>query len=243
MVMPLLKSEPAHFRAGLGRIHVFNEHIFDGWIENGSFSVLLLKSAKKGFLPQFISHSQREWNRRIDGIQHRILVAFVKYHAVVFLMRTYEKIAEKQVSHDRLDKLTRDPFDAAKRKEGASMDTTMFKDMFSMCFNANIIYYLADYSVHQIIILYGYAVYVQRRRSQIEADPTVKPIHSGAFALSLIKKSALLAFSRGVGCLFSAVGGSLGTLVWPGWGTLCGINLGDSLSYQLGDDVTGPPLD
>jgi hypothetical protein len=190
----------------------------------------------------YSSSLQREWHRRIDGIQHRILLAFVKYHAVVFLMRTYEKIAEKQVSDDRLDKLTRDPFDAAKRKEGASMDA-MLSDMFSTCLNANIIYYLADYSVHQIILLYGYAIYVRRRRNQIEADPNVKPIHSGAFALSLLKKSALLAFTRGFGCLSSAVGGSLGSVVWPGWGTLCGINLGDSLSYQLGDDLTGPPRD
>lgn len=192
------------------------------------------------FLPAIFYVFQREWTRRIDGIQHRILVAFAKYHAVMLLMRTYEKIAEKQVSEEQLDKLTKDPFEAAKRNEGSE---TMFRDMLATCWNANIIYYLADYSVHQIILLYGYYVYIQHRRNKIQADASCPPIHTGSVAVSFLKKSTLLAFSRGMGCVSSALGGALGSMVWPGWGTLCGVNLGDSLSYQLGDDVTVPALD
>jgi hypothetical protein len=174
----------------------------------------------------------------MNGSLHRIFIALGKYHAVILLMRAYEMIAEKHVSEAQLDKLTRSPFHAAKCIEGSD---TMFLDMLDTCFHANIIYYLADYCVNQIILLAVYVLYVQRRRNQMKLDPKVAtPIHGGAFALSVLKKSALLAFSRGMGCLSSAIGGALGSWVWPGWGTLCGINFGDSLSYRLGEDAVPP---
>jgi hypothetical protein len=179
----------------------------------------------------------------MEGIPHRIAVAFAKYHAVVLVMRLYEHIASRFVDEETLDKLTIDTFECAKRNSRAKEGGELAREMLATCWRANMISFLADYSVHQIILAYGYYVYIQEQRRRLKrngGDSEGSELHRGSLALSFLKKSTLLAVSRGVGLGFSSLGGSIGSIVWPGWGTLAGTNLGDSLALQLTEDVDSP---
>ena len=157
-------------------------------------------------------------------------------------MRSYEFIASKLFDEVTLDKLTMDTFLSAKRikKEGKS-GGDLARDMFSTCYKANIIAFLADYSVHQAILVFGYYAYVQSQRKR--KDDTVT-LHSGSVALSLLKRSTLLAFSRVFSLICASAGGAIGSVMWAGWGTIAGLNLGDATAAAFLTDemMDGTPL-
>jgi hypothetical protein len=157
-------------------------------------------------------------------------------------MRIYEHVASKYVADETLDTLTIDTFECAKRTAKTEDRGKLFTSMFATCWKANTISFLADYSVHQLILAYGYYVYIKEKRRRIKQGNT-DDLKMGSLTLSFIQKSSLLAFSRGVSLCFSSVGGAIGTTFWPGWGTLAGTNLGDSLSLSLTDDVRSPSID
>lgn len=149
-------------------------------------------------------------------------------------MRAYEHIAAKYVSEVTLDSLTLDTFDYSKRR-AEKHDKSLFFDMLGTCWNANIIAFLADYSVHQAILVFGYYTYVQKQRRDRRQDSSSTDLHGGSVALSFFRKSSLLAVSRGIGLFLSALGGAIGTVLLPGWGTLACINLGDSVAASIAD--------
>ena len=184
-------------------------------------------------------------------------MSLAKYHAIVLVMRGFEYVAEKIVNVVVLDKLTMDTFECARRKtiDEGKQGYELVKDMGTTCFYANLIAFLADYTVHQAIMLYGYYVYIQeqrRRRKQKrladrsgsaadgrELSGTGDELHSGALALSLLKKSTLLFLSRGVGLVFCSAGGAVGSMwPWPGWGCVAGCNLGDTAAASLTEEMT-----
>jgi hypothetical protein len=182
----------------------------------------------------------------LEGIGQRIGIAFVKYHAVVLVMRLYEYIASFHVDEVVLDALTMDTYESAKREAKSKEGRDLGLKMMNTCWSANLISFLADYSVHQVILAYGYYVYVQQQRKKIKQSSaivtteTTEEMHVGSLALSFLRKSTHLAATRFVALGLSSVGGGLGSIVWPGWGTLVGTNMGDSLALQLTEDAPEP---
>ena len=168
-----------------------------------------------------------------------------KYHSIILVIRLYEHIASKLVDDRTLDKLTLDTFTNAKRRSSKGLEAVdLGREMFETCFRANLIGFLADYSIHQVMLVFGYYVYVRGRQQQLKEQGSTNesnPIHSGSLAISLIKKSTLLFISRGFALGFASFGGALGTVGLPGWGTLAGTNLGDSLASSMMDDMLSPP--
>jgi hypothetical protein len=192
----------------------------------------------------FCNCLQKQWTLRLESIPRRIYISFLKYHAIVLVMRLYEHIASQYVTEEVLDKLTTDTFECAKRTAKTEDGGRLFKSMFTACWKANTISFLADYSVHQLILGYGYYIYIKEKRRRIKhAISKPDELNLGSVALSFIRKSSLLVVSRGVSLYFSSLGGALGTTVWPGWGTLAGTNLGDSLSLSLIDDIQSPTIE
>jgi len=182
----------------------------------------------------------------MEALPHRIMVAYLKYHSITLVMRLYEHIAAKMYSEEKVDKLTMDTFEAAKRgsaRTGKSKE--LGSEMLRVCWNANIISFLADYSVHQIILAYAYYAYIREQRRKIKNgggdNDSESAIHGGSVALSFVRKSTLLALSRGVCLGFASIGGALGSTVWPGWGTLAGSNIGDTVGFSLMEDVMERP--
>jgi hypothetical protein len=138
-----------------------------------------------------------------------------------------------------MDKLTMDPFVASNRigKDNTQTTTTIVTEMFHTTFWAFFISYLADYTVHQTIICYGYYVYVRRKREQASnAEEKAAVLYDGAVWTSMLRKSTQLFVSRAFALVCSATGGALGTLWWPGWGCIVMSNMGEAAGSVIMDD-------
>jgi len=177
-----------------------------------------------------------EWEKKWSTFQSKVVTAFAKLHAVTLVMRFYEKMAEKVYDDVHMDRLTMDTYSAS-LKISAKSDSKLQKihSMSHTAFWANLIAFMADYSVHQAILFYGYYIYMKDRRKKRSSE---EEGFNGALATSMLKKSTQLAISRGFGLLCTSIGGGVGTVVWPGWGAILFGNLGDSLGSVILDDGT-----
>jgi hypothetical protein len=190
--------------------------------------------------------SQEEWAKRWKVFPSRLFTAFAKYHVVILVIRLYEHIAAKKYDKVILDKLTMDSFHAARKLVAQTTpehrdNTEIARQMFYTTFWSNLIGFLADYSVHQVILCYGYYRYVQKRRRRRRLNTKdnqndEKEGMDGAIFTSLVKKSTQLMVSRSFGLVCSSVGGGVGTVLWPGWGTLLVSNMGEGAAGVILDD-------
>ncbi|CAJ1950890.1 unnamed protein product [Cylindrotheca closterium] len=205
------------------------------------------EKVKKGELTQREADEEadkwetEEWEKKWSSLQSKAVVAFAKFHAVTLVMRLYEKIAAKYYDEVRMDKLTMDPFTASLTMSAkGETKSEVMHSMFHTTFSANLIAYMADYSVHQAILFYGYYIYIRDRRKKRlqEGEGEDKEGFNGALATSMLKKSTQLAISRGFGLVCTAIGGGVGTILWPGWGAILVGNMGDSVGSMVLDDGT-----
>lgn len=120
-------------------------------------------------------------------------MAYGKYHAITFMMRAYESVSAKMYDDAMVDKLTIDTYASSLRREKAGEPSSM-PAMAAEHGYANLIAYLADYSVHQIILAFGYFLYVREQRRRLkskqegEAEEAEKNLHPGSLVLSFTKK-------------------------------------------------------
>lgn len=174
--------------------------------------------------------------------------ALLKFHAITLVMRCYEHVADKIVDKMTLDDLTLDTFKQAKRLDAKEENRVeVGRQMFGISFRANLIAFLADYSVHQMILAYGYYAFVKERKRRKQLKDQVKKTDGitnyddntaeEEEQYPIVKKSGTLMVSRGLGLCFTAAGGAVGSMLYPGWGTLLGSNAGDSLGGIVADGV------
>ena len=108
-------------------------------------------------------------------------------------MRIYEAVAAKMFDDVTVDKLTLDTYSSSLRREKTGQ-TIVFTEVFGECFNSNLVCYLADYSVHQIILIFGYSMYIREQRRKLksqnekEAREAANELHPGSLMVSLTKK-------------------------------------------------------
>lgn len=173
----------------------------------------------------------REWNLILKTFPQKAWTALWKFHAATLLCRLYEGIADVVFDNNEiLDKLTLDVFKSGKRtsKAHAQEPGQVTKSMFTTCLWANAILYLADFSVHEILLTVGYYRMKRSRRVQQREEKEEQ-----VDTTSLAKKSASLAVSRTIGWVAASAGGAVGTVLYPGWGTLLGVNMGDSVVASI----------
>lgn len=110
------------------------------------------------------------------------------------MMRVYESVSAKMYDQVMVDKLTIDTYSSTLKREKAGVKTTI-REMTAECWYANLIAYLADYSVHQMILAFGYAVYIREQRRKLksskqdsEVEEAEKNLHPGSLVLSFTKK-------------------------------------------------------
>lgn len=155
------------------------------------------------------------------------------------VMRCFEYLAEKMVDEFTLDRLTMDPFDTAIRVSKRNHENSVVrKEMYRTCLWANAIAFMADYSVHQVILSFTYYQYYQSKRQRRKS--TNDEGDSGDFGplmLSYLTKSTSLAVSRGIGLVAAAVGGAWGSTLYPGWGTLMGSQFCDGVVASVFDEL------
>jgi hypothetical protein len=179
------------------------------------------------------------------------LIALAKYHSITIVMRSYEFIASKFYPEATLDAVTMDFFAAsktlAKKTDIPHNRSHSFAVMAETTFWANLLYTLADYSVHQILFCYGYYMYYQRQKKRQlggqtqqrqSSNTTIPAVDALAIetAQDCAFTSAHLMSSRMCGLAFSAIGAGVGTLVKPGWGTLMMSSMAESAGLTMVDD-------
>lgn len=190
------------------------------------------KKTKTVFLTFHVVWSlQREWSARWSTFGQRCVHGVLKFHAITLVMRFYERLLTGRVDAVTLDRLTRDPFKAAETTP-YWMRKNMMRIMFETCLWSNVIAFLADYTVHQAILAFTYYMYCREKKRQRINDREHEEENEGedgAMAMSFAFKSSKLIVTRGLGLLGAAAGGSVGSIVYPGWGTTIGISFGDGL--------------
>ena len=186
-----------------------------------------------------------------------------------------------------MDKLTRDPFQSSLRtsqllhnqenflgkvisSDGMTETSTsreLMRRMFSTCIWANIIPFLAELTVQQGVLVYGYGIYYlekkRRRRAREEAGKKLgrdlelieeekeevdgsdeekdggkdaeEDVNESAYALSLLVQSTRLSIVKGCSWITASAGGAVGSALYPGWGTVFGIQIGDTMVGALID--------
>ena len=164
-----------------------------------------------------------------------------------------------------MDKITMDPFQMSKRIslkiESKPNCTETVRDypiyvgttMTSTTFYANLLSFCADYSLHQGLLCYGYYKYYNYQRTK-RLDIATSDLDSFGnsdsnsnftsditedeklLAKDLGMKSSKLLSNRGLGLICNAIGGGIGSIIWPGWGTIIFSSLGDSVSGMILDD-------
>lgn len=172
----------------------------------------------------------REWKIRWEEFPKKFWYGLCKYHSMVLCMRLYEYLASKIVSEETMDKLTKDTFRDAK------INQRSVSDSFTMNLWANTISFMADCTIHQVIFVYGYYVYYTHQRNKLQQPQSNDDNDGGGgMVLSLLLKSTKLTVTRSIALVAASTGGALGTLVYPGWGTLLGTQFGESTIASLTD--------
>ena len=158
-----------------------------------------------------------------------------------------------------LDKLTRDTFRASRstsrllRDRECSPGTVVASDgietstsrefakiMFSTCLWANVIPFFAELTVQQVVLVYDYAKNYtareersrKRRALQQEKDDAIR---DSAYILSLMIRSSHLTIARSMSWIAASAGGAVGSVMYPGWGTVFGVQIGDAFVGALLD--------
>jgi len=107
----------------------------------------------------------------LKTLPHKIKTALVKYHALMLLMRFYEKVIGLMVEKALMEKLTKDAFKSAVHKSrsieaGERKPDGYAREMFETCVYSNFVSFLADYSIQQSILAYGYYIYVKNSKKE-----------------------------------------------------------------------------
>lgn len=133
-----------------------------------------------------------------------------------------------------------------------STDRELAKRMFSTCVWANIIPFLAELTVQQGVLIYSYAINYMARQERLkrrresggnedggegnEAQQCDEDnVNESAYALSLLFSSSRLSIARSMGWIAASMGGAAGSVVYPGWGTVFGNQIGDAVVGALID--------
>jgi hypothetical protein len=119
--------------------------------------LLLILSSNEAFA---FLYRQREWGRFWPLLKHRVGVGYIKYHAVTIVIRVYEAGASRLCTQQRIDDLTYDTFRIAKQREYQHKHQNV-SEMFSVCWNAQLIGYFADYTIHQFLLARAYYLYLR----------------------------------------------------------------------------------
>ena len=254
---------------------------------------------------------EAEWEKRLQALPGKIRSALVKYHALMLIMRFYEKAIGLMADEALMEKLTKDAFKAAVRKSrsieaGERKPDGYAKEMFDTCLYSNMVSFLADYSIQQGFLAYAYYLYIMNARKQkkfkslkskdnqlslnldyelndgVEDDLFVDPNSddivpsggggdgdgdgdalankstekdasnindssalstfnldqsgSGGILFSFVYKSSHLVIARAASLFMAGLGGAFGSTIYPGWGTLFGVQIGDACASALLED-------
>jgi hypothetical protein len=207
---------------------------------------------------------QVEWDKRWKAFPKKLFVALAKYHSVTLTMRLFESICSLFCNVSTMDKLTMDFFAASRTLATNMMSSqgvgsknqtmtsavrtkpiSVMTEMTATTFWANLLITLADYSVHQVLLCYGYYMYYERQRkktkqqqsaeSNVDEEKDYKQLKR-TLTDHLLQHSIQLFCARSCGLVCGSIGAGIGTIIKPGWGTLMISSMAEGAAPSLVDD-------
>lgn len=171
--------------------------------------------------------------------------------------RTHASVLTHEQAVTVMDKLTRDTFRASLRTSqllhnqehapgmvlssngtATSASREVTRTMFATCLWANVIPFFAELTVQQLVLAYGYGInYLARERRKRDrrahCTEDEDDISDSAYVLSLAIHSSRLTIARSMSWIVASAGGALGSVMYPGWGVVFGVQIGDTVVGAL----------
>eukprot|EP00934_Nitzschia_sp_Nitz4_P001978 Nitzschia sp. Nitz4//scaffold141_size107518//76724//78222//NITZ4_004289-RA/size107518-snap-gene-0.181-mRNA-1//1//CDS//3329536327//1978//frame0 len=196
------------------------------WFES---NVTAYRTHRSWVLPQWDWNSLTSrvaWKLYWIEIRQRILPPTFQFFSTSVVLQGLLRFLKQISSKETMLHLTQHPPRRAMTiasRERSRVQTAI--DVMIISMFANITFYTANYLVAQAATLYHY--YVWRRRFQSRGAS-----HEKEFIDELTEDSWVI-FSRSFhGYVFSCVGAGVGTIVWPGTGTMLGASLGEHMAFK-----------
>ena len=98
---------------------------------------------------------------------------------------------------------------------------------------SNLLFFCAHATVGQTLLYYAHRERLSRRRYMLEDGNDSGDSNTEDANNTFVAASWTLHYSTVRGYLYTALGAGLGSMVWPGWGTLVGVGFGDAYGQAL----------
>lgn len=168
--------------------------------------------------------------------RERVLPSVLKYQATLLTMSFYEAILSLFASKVAFYQLTQHPYYRARFLASSDSDRlSVGMKALTMSLWSNFLFYLASLTVNQVSLYYTYRK--EYKWALIRRDGAAKERSTSHWVQSsweLLRKHS----TRYCG---SAFGAAVGSALWPGWGTLFGIGMGDEWAEAEAQSTPKPP--
>ena len=181
--------------------------------------------------------SMRPWQTYWTQLRIRVLPMVIHHQATLCAFNFYRILLSLVVSKETYLKCTLNPHPRALARKETSCDRLEFGlQMVGVCLASNLLFFLAEYTVYQLQL---FAVYYQRWLQHLDEElPTISERHRDDEEFESV--SVALVWGTIYRYWYSSVGAGLGSMLWPGMGTLLGIGLGDKWAQQMMMTTTSP---
>ena len=184
------------------------------------------------------------WKLYYVELKQRLLTPWMKYEATWMFVYSFQRFLENGVSHETMLLLNQHP--PRRAMAIAERDSDLLQrgfDVFVANIWGNVIFFMANYAVDQIGVLYGY--FKNKRVLEQEQSYQVQnPDQDEQDLVHLVNTSWSLLVVNSRRLFYSAAGAGLGSIMFdPGWGTLVGLGIGDFCARrQMTSELPTPAL-
>lgn len=162
------------------------------------------------------------WKLYWIELKQRVLPSLMKYQATLLFMHFFKGFLSTLISKENLLRLNQHPPRRAVAIAERESDRLLVGvEVFVATLWANTLFFAANYTVQQIGALFNF--YTRCRLANSRGSQFCDREDTAHLA----NTSWGLLASNARRYVYSALGAGLGSIVWPGWGTLLGIGMGD----------------
>ena len=167
---------------------------------------------------------KRFWQEEMNG--GSLIPSLLQYLATGFLCTSLRTLCSLCLSDKALVlRMIQHPYRAATSNHDDDR-LTLGIDMVTVCLYSNVLYYVADYLLGQLQCYLLFYKDEENVSSSLSSRRTALVITRAKFT-AFCEASWTLLCQTARRYWYSCVGAGIGSVVWPGWGTLLGLGLGD----------------
>ncbi|KAG7366415.1 hypothetical protein IV203_029085 [Nitzschia inconspicua] len=160
-----------------------------------------------------------EWKLYWQRFKARVWPAIYEYHFTLSIMYFLQAVMGRLVSKETMLRIMQHPYHRAIAVSKSSKDRIeVGTESFITCLWSNAMFFSASYIFGQTMILYNYHRSLIRGTAQHEADRMLK-VSSWRLITTMVRRY-----------YSSALGSGIGSIIWPGAGTMIGMGIGDGIA-------------